>query len=620
MTEKEKLLDNFEHNHINKYKVNRRYVETYDISISDYVAKSGSRSLALRYHLGGWKNGNGAMYIDFKENLTVSMRPLKLGVWVYGDGKVPWLRATFRDGVDDRKTVNLTEGSINWTGWKYVDGCIDDTWQMPIRLEQIYAVEVDKTYREDAEYGGVIYFDDIRFVYVDDEDLKGPVFSDIQPEQDVVYTNTFSISAKVMDDMTGVDPSTICVLVNGEEMEHDFCQESQMMVCHFRDVAEGVYHLSMTARDYAGNISTPGLEKTITVDLSPDVEAPVVSMVTPTETAVVHTDTPRITFHLMDDKSGVEKNAIVVHLNGNRLDVFYDEKTGWGYAISTMNLSSGWHIFTIAAEDRAGNKMEIIEKRFEVSMIEPPADPEAFQLTIIPDTHSIENGDLALCRAAQDESAFVLHMGDMVDQGTEAEFDAFIKKRKEVLPNKQLLTVAGNHESFLGDLDTYMDCFGSPAYHLEYGNMLLIVLHSSYEQSISVSDSTQFHYLKRLLANNRKDHVLIATHVPTKDDFGTSHDMNQADALELENVLGRFKKENMDVNVTVLFGHLHVLHRWEKDGINYIITGNGSGKSYVGDRQKNRRGRGILIVTGGGMQYNYHPYSVMNETSHSFRP
>src|SRR5699024_12555372 len=124
------------------------------------------------------------------------------------------------------------------------------------------------------------------------------------------------------------------------------------------------------------------------------------------------------------------------------------------------------------------------------------------------------------------------------------------------------------------------------------------------------------YYVKWSLSNKRKYYVLSATYVPTKNEFGTSHDLNQADALELENVLGRFKKENMDVNVTVLFGHLHVLHRWEKDGINYIITGNGSGKSYVSDRQKNRRGRGILIVTGGEMQYNYHPYSMMSETSH----
>src|SRR5699024_10857790 len=160
----EQILDDFEHNDINKYELNHQYVKTYDVAISDEFAKHGDRSMMLSYHFGGWTSGNGAMYIIFKENLTAVERPFKLGLWVYGDGKSPWLRATLIDGLNDRKTVNLTDGNIDWIGWKYLDVAIDSGWHLPIKLEQIYAVEVDKAYRGRSTCKGVIYVDHIRFV------------------------------------------------------------------------------------------------------------------------------------------------------------------------------------------------------------------------------------------------------------------------------------------------------------------------------------------------------------------------------------------------------------------------------------------------------------------------
>src|SRR5699024_5791190 len=107
---------------------------------------------------------------------------------------------------------------------------------------------------------------------------------------------------------------------------------------------------------------------------------------------------------------------------------------------------------------------------------------------------------------------------------------------------------------------------------------------------------------------NRKSNVLIATHVPTKDDFGTSHAMNQDDALVFERILKHYKKDNENVTITVLFGHLHVLHRWTSEGVNYIITGNGSGKSYVRDQRKSALGRGIITVSSQGLSYDYQTY------------
>src|SRR5699024_5818390 len=208
------------------------------------------------------------------------------------------------------------DGNIDWIGWKYLDVAIDSGWHLPIKLEQIYAVEVDKAYRGRSTCKGVIYVDHIRFVYLDDKDLKGPVFSDIHPVQDYVYKDAFTFRAKVTDEMSGVQSDSIYVHVNGEKVDHSFCREKQTITCRFRNIKEGSYHISVMAEDYAGNMSKNGIEKTIIVDPSPDIEGPVISNITPTETTTVYTHTPRITFHLTDVKSGVDKKNIAVKLNG----------------------------------------------------------------------------------------------------------------------------------------------------------------------------------------------------------------------------------------------------------------------------------------------------------------
>ncbi|MDY0409151.1 hypothetical protein [Paracerasibacillus soli] len=86
MEKKQLLLDDFTHGDLSRYEKNTTFVRTYQLAISDTHVKGG-KSLQLSYHFGGWTAGNGAMYIIFKDNLITKSRPLKLGMWVHGDGK-----------------------------------------------------------------------------------------------------------------------------------------------------------------------------------------------------------------------------------------------------------------------------------------------------------------------------------------------------------------------------------------------------------------------------------------------------------------------------------------------------------------------------------------------------
>src|SRR5699024_982617 len=327
----------------------------------------------------------------------------------------------------------------------------------------------------------------------------------------------------------------------------------------------------------------------------------------PTETIAVYAKAPRISFHLIDLKSGVDQQDIEVILDDVRLDVTYDEASGWCYALPDRKLVSGNHLFTINAKDRAGNTLGPVIREFQIKELPQPSNHEAFHLTIIPDTHASAYTRLALSHASSTSADVVIHMGDFVDAATDQEFNAFQNDMR--LLNKQvLLPLAGNHEAFLGNLDAYIKRFGSPTYHLEYGDLLIIVLNSAYEQSITASDGTQFDYLNQLLQCNQKNNVLITTHVPTRDAFDTTHEMTRADAENFEQMLSLYKYKNPHINVTVLFGHLHVLQKWENNGVNYVITGNGAEKGYVHHDYGNLLGYGMLHVSGKEMSYSYHPY------------
>lgn len=607
MNEKEVILDDFEHGNLNKYETNHCFVKSYSISLSNEQAMKGKSSLKVAYDLGGWLTGNGAMFIKFKDNLSTDRIPCKLGLYVYADGEIPWLRASILDGFGDRKTVNLTDGNMSWSGWRYVDAEVDGNWKLPLKLEHIYAVEINKAYQGDSSVNGLFYIDRLRFVYIDDEDLSGPIFSEIYPERDCVYKDYFTFYATITDEMSGVDPNSICLTVNHNKVNHIFCEELNRISYSFVQVEQGVYYIEIEAKDLAGNKSVPIIEKVITVDLSPDIEKPILSNVTPTKTAVEYTNTPRITFKLVDEKSGVNAKDILVTIDDEEQLVTYDEETGWGYTVSKNELTDGVHHFTIMAKDRSGNQLDPMSQSFTIKGLGQPKMKNDFKVSIIPDTHSYEYGQVALRSAVNECTDFIIHMGDLVDQATEDEFK-YVQENLLLQGGKPILTVPGNHESFQGNLDSYTKLFGSPTYHVTYGNTLFIFLNTAYHQSISLSDSTQMYYLERVLAECKQKNIVIISHVPTKDRFGTLHEMKGEDAEKIERILGDYKQKHPSAYITVLFGHLHVIDQWQVENVDYLITGNGASKGYVSNNLGNIVGHGVLHVTPKGIKYDFKPY------------
>ncbi|MGG6313770.1 phosphodiester glycosidase family protein [Paenibacillus macerans] len=593
------------------------------LSISSDMKHSGSRSFKMDYDFTPWtRQYNGTLnwiphwYTGSKwpdelagqmdATYKTEVYPKKFGVWVYGDGKAPWLRSIFQDGTGANKTIDLTSDSddVNWVGWKYIEVNIPQGWQLPIRLNYLYSVETDKA---KPAYSGTIYLDDLKFLYTDEvTDFSGPEFTDTTPASNNVYSGTLDFSTAITDKLSGVDADRITVQVNGADQNYTFDANTGRLGFKLENLSEGDYNVFVEAYDLESNPSVPWIDKTYHVDLSPDTVAPTLSNVTPTSDVTVKIPAPRITFNLQDEKTKVEAKDISVKLNGTTLPVYYDESTGWGYAEPERELPNGSYLLAIDAKDRAGNAMQTYTDQLDVASVAQPADRQNFSISVVPDTQGNAFTERIFKRAAADDTSLVMHLGDIVDDGSQAQYDDAVRYA-ELFGSKPLFVLAGNHEAFKNTLDLFYERFGSPTMHFDYGNTLIIMLNSAYGQSISASDSTQFHYLEEVLAKNTQPNVLVFNHVVTRDDFGTAHEMNPSDAAKFETILSAYKKQHLNVDIGVLFGHLHTLQSWEVVGVKYIIGGNAANKAYVGHGDGDLLGSGKITVTNGKMKYSFDP-------------
>lgn len=137
--------------------------------------KNGLSSLKLDYDFSTGEAGTAAAYVIPKNKLSVDGLPVKLGLWVYGDGKNHWLRGKIQDNAGQSYTINFTdEGKLNWKGWKYVEAAVPTNVTTPISIQQIYLAEA----LAEKQGSGTIYFDKLQAVYL--PDYKEPMFNDVK--------------------------------------------------------------------------------------------------------------------------------------------------------------------------------------------------------------------------------------------------------------------------------------------------------------------------------------------------------------------------------------------------------------------------------------------------------
>ncbi|WP_158553448.1 phosphodiester glycosidase family protein [Peribacillus saganii] len=132
--------------------------------IQNGTQKEGNGAVQLSYDFSGTGTGTSASYLVAPNRIAVPGQPMKIGVWVHGDGKKHWLRGKLFDAAGKAVTVDFTvPGGLNWYGWRYVEAAVPSNVTYPLSLERVYfaeTVEVNKN-------KGSIYLDRLQAIYTD---------------------------------------------------------------------------------------------------------------------------------------------------------------------------------------------------------------------------------------------------------------------------------------------------------------------------------------------------------------------------------------------------------------------------------------------------------------------
>jgi predicted phosphodiesterase len=119
-------------------------------------AVSGNHALQLAYDFTGQPSTSAGYAVVQPTPLTLPTGAKDLALWVKGDGKQHWLRATLRS--QGTTNVPFTFAlSVDWTGWRRVVGALPSGFSDPITLLNIYVVETaqDKKDAGELEFDGL---------------------------------------------------------------------------------------------------------------------------------------------------------------------------------------------------------------------------------------------------------------------------------------------------------------------------------------------------------------------------------------------------------------------------------------------------------------------------------
>ncbi|WBW98722.1 phosphodiester glycosidase family protein [Oceanirhabdus sp. W0125-5] len=227
-------------------------------SISQEKVYNGNNSLKISYDYSTWKkeyNGTINLKLDGQESKKASYgRPEYLSAMVYGDGKAPWMRASFTDANGEEFTVNMAS-EIDWIGWREVRGEIPSEVALPIKLEKIYFVE---THKDVENKSGEVYLDDIMYIYNSSyKNSKKELTSKIEgiyPLNNMSINNgKFLIKAKLYDEVTVIDPYSIKVLVDGVEARFLYNEESKELIAvPDKVLKKGAHIITINAKNIYG--------------------------------------------------------------------------------------------------------------------------------------------------------------------------------------------------------------------------------------------------------------------------------------------------------------------------------------------------------------------------------
>jgi predicted phosphodiesterase len=169
-------------------------------------------------------------------------------------------------------------------------------------------------------------------------------------------------------------------------------------------------------------------------------------------------------------------------------------------------------------------------------------------------------------------SEFLVHTGDLVNRGTQANWKDFEPLMADFsLP---FYPVPGNHDGLAGQLDGYLAYSGAPAAHYSFDRASVhLTLADSHSGGISASELA---WLRDDLSATAQPVKMVFLHHPPFDPDGTDHIM----AYGNDEFMSLMVEQDVDY---VFAGHIHAYVQGERDGVHYEITGGAGAPLYTRD-------------------------------------
>jgi hypothetical protein len=189
----------------------------------------------------------------------------------------------------------------------------------------------------------------------------------------------------------------------------------------------------------------------------------------------------------------------------------------------------------------------------------------------------------AVIRAvAEERPAFVVNSGDVVCHGgREADWRRFCAENQPIFSrNIAYFPALGNHDYYGGTAsalryrETVFPHVGTRRwYEVRYPPVLIAILDSNFDELDAEQIRTQDRWLDGLLADAEADasirHVLLVCHHPP---YTNARGLSESAEVQ-EHFVSRITPK-----VRVLFsGHVHNYERFEKKGVQYLVSGGGGG-------------------------------------------
>jgi len=210
--------------------------------------------------------------------------------------------------------------------------------------------------------------------------------------------------------------------------------------------------------------------------------------------------------------------------------------------------------------------------------ISPPLQEFApFSFVVYGDTRThYDRHELVARQMAQEDVSFVVHVGDLIENPTKGEWDAFFSSGAELLLNKIFFSVIGNHER---NSSTYYELFPMPnaggVYERTQGqwwrcywhDVLLVGLDSNVEYLGFSGLDRETEWLEETLSLPARFKIVFFHH----PFFSSSYTHEGKEGLgKIWHPIFVSKGVNIVFN-----GHIHAYEHFIRDGIHYITTGGG---------------------------------------------